>query len=304
MYSTSSSIFQVNYIEFLNRPTSLADWWPSPHTHVLGPRDLARSVHGTWLGITKHGRLAILTNFHEATCEQAVGLRSRGAIVNSWLMPARAAGPPTLDDFVAELQRDGALDQIGGFNLLCGDVGAQPLAVVSNRPDDGRVAWVAHEPGQTVAISNTHLGDRSWKKVVMGEERVQAAIRGSLQAREDEDALVRRLLRVLSTDTLPRLDAGVGVEGYLDLVQESIFIPVIGRPEAGPEDGQAVVNGELNAAVYLHGLYGTQKQTVVLIGHDGRVRYIERTLYCDDGRPVPEDERDRSFEFHVDQEYP
>src|SRR5438034_6779563 len=70
--------------EYLHRPTAPANWWPDGQSHVLGARDLAREVHGTWLGITKQGRVAVLTNYREKS-SQAVGLRSRGSIVNGFL---------------------------------------------------------------------------------------------------------------------------------------------------------------------------------------------------------------------------
>ena len=58
-------------------------------------------------------------------------------------------------------------------------------------------------------------------------------------------------------------------------------------------------NGKLNGA-YMQGLYGTQKQTVILVGYDGRVRYFERTLYEDDARATEIHRRDRSYEFVIE----
>jgi uncharacterized protein with NRDE domain len=50
---------------------------------------------------------------------------------------------------------------------------------------------------------------------------------------------------------------------------------------------------------FLQGAYGTQKQTVVLVSANGRVRYFERTLYDNDVNAIPIGKGDRSFEFHV-----
>lgn len=58
-------------------------------------------------------------------------------------------------------------------------------------------------------------------------------------------------------------------------------------------------NGAPNGS-YMQGLYGTQKQTVILVGHDGRVKYFERTLYEDDARATEIHKRDQSFEFVIE----
>ncbi|KAF9894717.1 hypothetical protein FE257_006607 [Aspergillus nanangensis] len=264
-------------------------------------RDLARPVHGTWLGISKQGRLAILTNFHEVCREKAIGRCSRGEIVNSWLtQPAEST--QTVHDFLAKYTSDGYMTGIGGFNLICGNI-MEPLAVLSNRSSSAKeVHWVADQPGQTVGVSNTSFDDRSWAKVVQGEKNVARAIEDHVGQGEEEDALVQRLLGAISIDTLPRLDGDAELEAYMDYLPESVFVPTIGRPETreGPVDNESPLPGAPDGtpkAAYFHGLYGTQKQTVVLVAHDGRVRFFERTLFDQDSRPESLGSRDISFEF-------
>ena len=180
----------------------MSGWWPDPHTYVLSARDLARPVHGTWLRITQQGCIAILTNYHEDTCEKAVGACSRGAIVNSWLaLPSDSK--LTTQEFVSRwTSSTSGIKNIGGFNLVCGKVG-EPLAVLSNRVEDAIAANVAGE------------------------------------GREDEDRLIQRLLAVLSIDTLPRLEThAAGVEDYMKHLSKSIFVPVVGPSgEGGTKSG-------------------------------------------------------------------
>ena len=47
------------------------------------------------------------------------------------------------------------------------------------------------------------------------------------------------------------------------------------------------------------GLYGTQKQTVILVDKDHNVRFFERTLYDKDSNPIPtgQGDVDVSFKF-------
>ncbi|KAB8078791.1 NRDE protein-domain-containing protein [Aspergillus leporis] len=302
-----------NRDEFLHRPTSRADWWPSPQSHVLSARDLVRPIHPTWMGITKQGRIAVLTNYHEDTCEKAVGTYSRGEVVNSWLaLPSDST--QTTQEFVTKSISDGHMASVGGFNLVCGNV-MEPLAIMSNRVSETEpIPWIADKPGQTVGLSNTDYDDRSWPKVPMGEESLVDAIAAHVQNQENEDALIERLLGVLSVDTLPRLDSGAVAQEYIPHLPQSVFIPPIGRDKEAQANGAGVSvteNEDGSPAppstpegapnhVYLEGLYATQKQTVILVGFDGRVRYFERTLYDNDAQSVPAEDRDRSFEFKIE----
>ncbi|OJD23286.1 hypothetical protein ACJ73_05363 [Blastomyces percursus] len=301
-----------NRDEFLHRPTAPASWWPDGKSHVLGSRDLAREVHGTWLGVTKQGRIAVLTNYREDPDKQVVGVRSRGSIVNSFLEL-----PPdskiSAKEYAEELVSGGEAQLAGGFSLACGNVRG-PLAVVSNRVSaaDG-IEWIATEKGQTVGLSNTAFGDRSWRKIVDGERLLKESIDTSVKLDEGEDALVQRLLGLLSRDTLPRLREGGNLETYINLLRESIFIPVIGDDaeinhtvdevcaSKLREKVDVVANGPMDHHAYMKGLYGTQTQTVVLVHESGRVKYFERTLYNDQAEQIPIGKGDRTFEFTVEE---
>src|SRR5690625_6841514 len=57
-------IFCANRDESYARPTKEAHFWDD-FPFLLGGRDLEQM--GTWLGITKSGRLAALTNYREKT---------------------------------------------------------------------------------------------------------------------------------------------------------------------------------------------------------------------------------------------
>jgi uncharacterized protein with NRDE domain len=56
------------------RPTTPADWWGEGPIKVLGGRDLVGG--GTWLGCTKDGKLAFLTNVLEPVSDHTA--RTRG----------------------------------------------------------------------------------------------------------------------------------------------------------------------------------------------------------------------------------
>ncbi|KAL2839580.1 NRDE protein-domain-containing protein [Aspergillus pseudodeflectus] len=316
-----SLIIINNRDEYLRRPTHPASWWPAPNSQVLGGRDLARKTQGTWMGVTKTGKVAILTNYRESTSDAATGQQSRGAIVNSWL--TRTPDDPTTT-YVEEMVASPTARNVGGFSLVCGYVN-EPLAIVSNRSSDmEQITWIAGETGQTKGLSNTVFDDRSWPKILDGEKLVEEAIGKHVEGNEGEEELIERFLEVLDTNSLPALDDDATAEDYLPYFRRSIFIPLIGTKEkskapsaaaeiaappsscveghgaeAAPIKKQADDGHDILDKSYLHGPYGTQKQTVILVQKDGRVKYFERTLYDQEANPVPVGEGDRTFEYQV-----
>ncbi|KAL4943184.1 hypothetical protein BDV06DRAFT_211227 [Aspergillus oleicola] len=275
------------------------------------------------MGLTNSGKIAVLTNYREKTSDAATGQQSRGAITNSWLARPETQGKPNRDqttEYVAEMVASPTARNVGGFSLVCGYVG-EPLAIVSNRSSEmEQVEWIAGEDsgpdsgegrglgtGKTVGLSNTVFDDRSWPKILVGERMVESEIGEHAKGGEGEEELIQRLLRVLGTNSLPQLDDDATAEDYLPYFRRSIFIPLIGtREKKGPEPAAAESikkktesgNDSLDQS-YLHGPYGTQKQTVLLVAKDGRVRYFERTLYDGEAKPVPVGEGDRSIELQV-----
>ena len=312
LISTAHPAYQLilidNRDEYLNRPTAPAAWWPDPNAHVIGGRDLLRPVQGTWLGVTTEGRIAVLTNFREEGVQHE-GTISRGAIIRAFLTDNSFS---STEEFVKAMVASGAGRDAGGFSLVCGKIG-EPLAVMSNRAQsEDDIPWIANKPGETIGLSNAAFGDRSWHKVASGEKLMYNALAQSVRAAESEDQLVKRLLELLSTDTLPRQVDGAGLETYINELRNSIFVPAIGRMHlsglhadevsAARKDEKAeVLEGRLDNKLPLgvSGLYGTQKQSVILVSHSGKVRFIERTLHDNDVNPIPLGEGDREFVFTV-----
>ena len=277
----------------------------------MGGRDLQRDEQGTWLGITKQGRLAVLTNFRE---EGTVKLeaRSRGAMVNAFLTQP-ANDHATTETFVHDLVADDGLKGVGGFSLVCGKVG-QPMAVISNRtPNVEGITWISAERNETVGLSNAAFADRSWPKILRGELLLSLSVQYLIDRGGSEADLVDDLFEILSNDTLPKRPRGVGWESFLKELRKSIFIPAIGGEDGddmsaediAAADGGECLKGEnaINLGGQLDGqsdVYGTQKQTVVLVSRQGRVTFVERTLYDEFGKTTQALERDRTFTFNIE----
>ena len=163
-------VVAANRDEWFRRPTAPAGFWPDA-PDVLAGRDLEQ--RGTWLGVTRGGRFAALTNYRESGANRP-DAPSRGALVSAFL---RSQVPP--GEYLERLRRDAS--GYNGFSLLVGDGAA--LCYFSNR--EGEIRSLV--PG-VYGLSNSLL-DVDWPKVQSGKSRLAAALDGGPNA----DALLALL---------------------------------------------------------------------------------------------------------------
>lgn len=140
-----------NRDEFYDRPAAPADWWDD-HPQVYAGRDLQGG--GTWMGVTREGRFAAITNVRAPT-EKRDGAPSRGALVADYLI-----GQATPEEYIEEISPRAQL--FNGFNLLIGD--QDKLIWFSNRAQDDVRNGKVLSPG-IYGLSNGTL-DTPWPKVV------------------------------------------------------------------------------------------------------------------------------------------
>jgi uncharacterized protein with NRDE domain len=188
-------VVAANRDEFYARPTAPADWWADA-PDVLAGRDLREG--GTWMGVTRAGRFAAVTNFRDPGLHQLAGAPSRGALVADFLR-----GSVDAEAYAHDLA--GRAAAYNGFNLLVGDEGG--LFYVSNRTPGARRL----EPG-VYGLSN-HLLDTPWPKVVRAKQAMAGALARADGAGGGWDSGLWEMLgdRVIAADDdLP--DTGVGAE--------------------------------------------------------------------------------------------
>ncbi len=182
-------VVAANRDEFFARRTAAADFWDDA-PQVLAGRDL--EAGGTWLGVTRTGRFAALTNYRDPAHNMA-GAPSRGQLVSGFL-----TGMQSPEDYLRELESNAA--RYNGFNLVFGD--PDGLWCFSNCGEgERRLA-----PG-VYGLSN-HLLDTPWPKVARGK----SALNSALQALPDNRPLFD-LLRddsIAPDDELPR--TGISLE--------------------------------------------------------------------------------------------
>jgi uncharacterized protein with NRDE domain len=161
-----SLVIAANRDEFFDRPAAPLDWWrTSPDAPwLLGGRDL--SAGGTWMALSEHGRVGMLTNVRDLPRHRA-DAPSRGELVTAWLQgvqpTARGHNP---------------------FNLIGGDLQSGRWWWCSDRQPATPLTAGVH------ALSNAALNE-PWPKV----QRLSAALAQAL--RGDDAGLEARLFALL-----------------------------------------------------------------------------------------------------------
>ena len=145
----SRLIVAANRDEWFGRPAHRADFWQDQPSILAGRDDQAG---GTWLGVTRAGRFAALTNYRNPLDKRS-DAPSRGELVASFL-----SGSGTAEAFVNSLHTSASA--YNGFSLLACD--GERIFCYSNRADD----VIEVSPG-VHGLSN-HLLDTPWPKVVKG----------------------------------------------------------------------------------------------------------------------------------------
>jgi uncharacterized protein with NRDE domain len=142
------------------------------------------------------------------------------------------------EEYMRGVERDAAL--YNGFNLLAGD--SRRLCYFSNREGRTRVL----SPG-VYGLSN-HLLDTAWPKVISGKTALEALVR------RGEPELIEALLELLSDHSRPTDD----------------LLPRTGVGEAWER--------LLSSAFIASDVYGTRSSTVLLVGRNDSVTFVERTF--------------------------
>ena len=110
-------VVAANRDELHVRPTAPAGWWRDA-PEVLAGRDLLAG--GTWMGVTRTGRFAAITNFHGVAHQQEPP-RSRGDLVRAFLLG---------NDAPVSFTRAIEPSDYNGFSLFVADL--EELAFFSN----------------------------------------------------------------------------------------------------------------------------------------------------------------------------
>ncbi len=156
LHSRYPLILAANRDEFYQRPTAPAHWWEQ-QPGLLAGRDML--LGGTWLGISRNGRFAAVTNYREG--RQPAALRSRGELTLDFL----AGHDPALAHALRIRERN---HEYNGYNLLLYD--GNQLVYCSNRHTN-----IEPLPPGLYGLSN-HLLNTPWPKVRLTKDLLQKLI--------------------------------------------------------------------------------------------------------------------------------
>jgi len=227
-------ILAANRDEFYERPSASADFWKD-YPRVLAGRDLKSK--GTWLGVTRYGKFAAVTNYRDPSTYRSDAL-SRGMLVRRYL-----TGHQKPDNYLKKIASQ--IDKYNGFNLLLGD--DDDLFVFSNRGEKQKLKAGIY------GLSN-HFLNSLWPKVIRSRNLLKASVN------KKGDDLEEALFSILSDRHLPPdknlPDTGIGPEW------ERLLSPIFIKSP----------------------VYGTRSSTILLIGKNKRVRFVEKIF---DGQKEP-----------------
>ncbi|XP_039135390.1 transport and Golgi organization 2 homolog [Dioscorea cayenensis subsp. rotundata] len=231
-----------NRDEFHDRPTKPLGWWSDGKTSILGGRD--GIAGGTWMGCTRNGRVAFITNVLEP--DFIPNSKSRGDLPVRFLESLK-----TPIEFAEELAKEE--EEYNGYNLVLADVCSKIMVYVSNRPKSEPVCVQVVSPGLHV-LTNARL-DTPWHKAQLLGESLKEMLRSNgdkeIAAKEMVEKLMGNRVKA-EKDRLPN----TGCDSDWEHKLSSIFV-------------------ETDTKL---GVYGTRSTGVLAVKTDGEVCFYEKYL--------------------------
>ena len=238
----------ANRDEFYERPTDPMHWWDE-HPHILAGRDRAdvNGSSGTWMGFTKTGKFAALTNVR-APSEKNPDSRTRGEIAAEFLK-----GRQTPEEFMNDSEKK--FHRYNGFNFLSADLS-------SEKPE---LHWLSNR---------VLMGDKLRPRRVMNPQRLNPGIYGLSNAMLDTpwpkvQHRVGAFAQMLAMDTGDFKKS----EQYIRIMQDLTQAPDDYLPQTGVSYEWEKV---LSSTFIKTEFYGTRSITLIRVKHDGQYEVIEK----------------------------
>jgi len=218
-------IVVANRDEFYDRATATADFWED-YPDILGGRDLLHT--GTWLGMTRGGRFAALTNYRDPNEGQR--RFSRGDIVRDFLAESDA---PV--HFIQKISNN--KENYGGYNIVVGD--GNHLFHYNNVLDE-----MNEITSGTHSLSN-HTLNTPWPKVAKGKKRLSEYVQSC-----PGEVAVNSLFDIISdqtmADDLELPETGVGLE--MERLLSPMFIKI---PNYGTRSSTVLLTDKENHVTFV-----------------------------------------------------
>ncbi|XP_070618830.1 transport and Golgi organization protein 2 homolog [Erythrolamprus reginae] len=237
-------ILAANRDEYYNRPSKSADFWDNS-CDILSGLDMEEGKEGgSWLGITKKGKMATLTNYMEPQMNK--NAKGRGALVTNFLTSE-------MDSYSYLKKVASEAHLYKGFNLITAELSTNNGDVIYYYGNKGDPEPLCLNPG-IYGLSNSLL-DTPWKKLQYGKQLFSDIVQQSQDLKKED--LVQELIKLMNNQD-PQLPDPVMVDQGKDFV-----LPYLNKYAA--------------LCVRCPG-YGTRANTIILVDGEGQVTFTERTM--------------------------
>lgn len=254
-----------NRDELYNRPTKPAHFWDDK---ILGGMDVEEHCKGgTWLAVSKQGKIACLLNVFQSVNTFRTGKVSRGFLVVDYLK-SHQKGP----QYIEEVKNNG--NDYNAFNLVTLDPGEDLYDVNFYTNTTNTTQKI--QPGSH-GFGNCPLS-KPFKKVQKGEAMFQDLVK-ACGKKEYEEKLIAELFAMMQNKESqypdPQLsEQGEGhTENFVHSLS-SIFVTCLAEK------------------------YGSRTTTVILVDQDNQLVYRERTMQ-DPINPANPVWKDSNFSFTI-----
>ncbi|KAE9597330.1 hypothetical protein Lal_00007230 [Lupinus albus] len=228
-----------NRDEFHSRATEPLAWWEDGT--ILGGKDMVGG--GTWLGSTRDGRIAFLTNFREL--HTLPHPKTRGDLTLRFLQSNKSP-----QEFAEEVLKEAHL--YNGFNLILADICSSTMVYVFNRPTHDQVSLTQVTPGIHV-LTNATL-DAPWPKA----ERLRHNFEELIDQYGENEFPIKEMVEKLMTDTTK---------------DEECMLPGIHPPAR-----ELPLTSIFVEANFPSGHYGTMSSSALFVKSNKEVSFYEKYL--------------------------
>jgi len=238
-------VLAANRDEFYERPTEEASFWEeSPG--LLAGRDL--QAGGTWLGITRQGRIAAITNYRDPTSINPAA-PSRGMLVSNFLL-----GEANPSEYLKTLVEGG--HRFNGFNLIFGKV--------------DNLYWYCNRGGSpkrleqgNYALSNDLL-DTPWPKVQRIKKGMQDILQKNEEIQIEEVFSVLKDRHIADDSSLPNTKVGLEKERMLS----PIFIT---SPDYGTRSSTVILINHAGDVVFQERTFNSELEHSRVVEYEFRI---------------------------------
>jgi uncharacterized protein with NRDE domain len=243
----------ANRDEFYERPTDPMHWWDD-NPHILAGRDRAdvSGSSGTWMGFTKTGKFAALTNVRTAS-EKNPESPTRGEIAAEFLK-----GRQTPEEFMND--SDKKFQRYNGFNFLSADLSLEKPSL----------HWLSNR---------VLMGDKLRPRKIMNPHRLNPGVYGLSNAMLDTpwpkvQHRVGAFAQMLAMDTGDFKKS----EQYIRIMQDQTQAPDGYLPQTGVSyEWEKVLSSTFIKTEH----YGTRSITLIRVKHNGQYEVVEKCFDAD-----------------------